>query len=70
MPPAKTDGCGWKDCENEGTNEIHLDAGSTTCKECGTEITDRRLYRLCDDHKADYQGSGDVTLLLLFAKEA
>lgn len=71
MPPAKKDTgplCGWKDCENEGTSEIHLDAGSSTCDKCGTEITDRRTYCLCDEHKAEY--GGDTMQLLLMAKEA
>jgi len=69
MPQAKN-GCGWKGCSNEATAEVHLDAGSTTCSECGQETTDRRTYRLCDEHNEQYSASGDVTLLLLSAKEA
>lgn len=70
MPQAKTATCGWRGCENEASSEVHLDAGSTKCKECGTEITERRTFKLCEEHNDQYTESGEVTLLLLSAKEA
>lgn len=69
MPQAKNP-CGWQDCKRSATTEVHLDAGSSTCSECGQDITNRRTFKLCDEHMDEYGASGDVTMLLLSAKEA
>ena len=66
---ADTPTCGWRDCDNPAVTQVSLDRGSHVCGECGTEITERAHYRLCEDHSDQYTASGDVTLLLLSAKE-
>ena len=62
--------CGWKDCNEEAVSELALDRGSKVCEACGTEITERAVFKLCEEHNDQYTESGDVTLLLLSAKEA
>jgi hypothetical protein len=47
-----------------------MDAGEETCDACGHTATNRAEFRLCQDHLDQYQESGDVTMLLLSAKEA
>lgn len=69
MPPAKNP-CGWQGCNRSATSEVNLDGGSSTCPECGQEVTNRRVYKLCDEHMEQYADTGDVTTLLLQAKEA
>jgi hypothetical protein len=64
--------CGWSrpNCENEAVTSVHLDAGTETCSECGAEKTNRAEFKLCQEHMDVYAESGDVTMLLLSAKEA
>lgn len=64
--------CGWSrpQCENDAVASVHMDAGEETCDKCGNTSTNRAEFRLCQDHLDQYQESGDVTMLLLSAKEA
>lgn len=70
MAAAKTPTCGWSGCSEEPVAEVALDRGSETCKECGAEKTHRAVFKLCEEHNDQYTESGDVTMLLLSAKEA
>lgn len=70
MAVTKAPTCGWNDCSEEAVAEVALDRGSKVCSECGSEITERATFRLCVEHNDKYSQSGDVTMLLLSAKEA
>lgn len=63
--------CGWSrpNCENDAVAVVHLDAGEETCESCGSVTTNRAEFRLCQEHHDKYADSGDVTMLLLSAKE-
>jgi hypothetical protein len=61
--------CSWKGCENDAESQLALDAGSTTCSECGTEITHRTVFPLCAEHQEEHDAQGgDMTRLLLQAQ--
>ncbi|HET7110285.1 MAG TPA: hypothetical protein VFI41_05400 [Gemmatimonadales bacterium] len=60
--------CSWKGCDNDATSQVALDAGSEKCESCGTEITRRTVFQLCDEHNDAHAEAGDATRLLLSAK--
>lgn len=64
--------CGWSrpDCGNDAVTTVQLDAGEEICDACGHAQTHRAEFRLCQEHADQYTESGDVTMLLLSAKEA
>lgn len=64
--------CGWSrpNCEKDAVSSVSLDAGEETCSECGAVRTNRAEFKLCQEHLDQYSESGDVTMLLLSAKEA
>lgn len=64
--------CGWSrpNCTETAVASVQLDAGTETCSECGTEKTNRAEFKLCQEHYDQYTKGGDVTMLLLSAKEA